>query len=463
MWTYASLCALLGVAVVRTQFKIGSDALTTFLDDYLFNATQIGFALVVVWRAVVVRAERAAWLVLGVSMLVWCSGNVLYSVFLPDDIPVPSVADVAWLAAYPGFYVGLWLLVRSRVSRVTRSSVLDGAVVGLAVGAVCSGVVVEAVWRTLGGASVLATTTNLAYPIGDLILLALVAASVVVSGVRPSSSWALLAGGLGVFAAADANYLWETANGASTAGLTSTFWLVGLAMMAASAWLPPRAIPARDGIGGLALLIVGSLTSLGLLAAGSAFAIGALATILAVAALAAVLLRLMLTHGENARLLLQLRREANTDALTGLGNRRCLLDDLQLAINGGRERPMALVVLDLDGFKAFNDRMGHLEGDALLTRLAERLAASVQGIGTAYRMGGDEFCVLTPVDGEPSSLAAKHASTLSEDHPDLPISCSAGAALIPLDGSDLRTVLLVADARMYANKAQRPEPALAGD
>jgi hypothetical protein len=175
----------------------------------------------------------------------------------------------------------------------------------------------------------------------------------------------MLAGGLGVFAAADANYLWETANGASTTGLTSTFWLVGLAMLAASAWLPARAVPAPDGIGGLALLIAGSLTSLGILAAGSAFAIGALATILAVAALAMVLLRLVLTHGENARLLLQLRREANTDAP-------------------------------------------------------------------------------------------------SEDHPDLPISCSAGAALIPLDGNDLRTVLLVADARMYANKAQRPELALAG-
>jgi hypothetical protein len=55
-------------------------------------------------------AERAAWLVLGESMLVWCSGNVLYSLFLPDDIPVPSIADVAWLAAYPGFCAGLWLL-----------------------------------------------------------------------------------------------------------------------------------------------------------------------------------------------------------------------------------------------------------------------------------------------------------------------------------------------------------------
>jgi hypothetical protein len=54
-WLYASLCALLGVAAVRTQFQISNGWLVTFFDDYLFNATQIGFALVVVWRAIVVR------------------------------------------------------------------------------------------------------------------------------------------------------------------------------------------------------------------------------------------------------------------------------------------------------------------------------------------------------------------------------------------------------------------------
>ena len=82
-----------------------------------------------------------------------------------------------------------------------------------------------------------------------------------------------------------------------------------------------------------------------------------------------------------------------TDSLTGLPNRRRLMDDLAEAME---DDAGALALFDLDGFKAYNDTFGHLAGDALLTRLGHRLQRDRgrTGDGTAYRLGGDEFCVL---------------------------------------------------------------------
>ena len=98
---------------------------------------------------------------------------------------------------------------------------------------------------------------------------------------------------------------------------------------------------------------------------------------------------------ENGRLLETSRAEARTDALTGLPNRRALIADLTAAL-AWEEQPQAILILfDLDGFKQYNDAFGHPAGDMLLQRLGQRLEAAITPVGgTAYRMGGDEFCVL---------------------------------------------------------------------
>ncbi|MDQ4049168.1 MAG: PAS domain S-box protein, partial [Actinomycetota bacterium] len=91
----------------------------------------------------------------------------------------------------------------------------------------------------------------------------------------------------------------------------------------------------------------------------------------------------------------QLAHQASHDALTGLPNRRKLVDDLERALSDATdERPQLLLLLDLDGFKAYNDSFGHAAGDALLARLGQRLTEAMAGLGTCYRMGGDEFCVI---------------------------------------------------------------------
>ncbi len=110
---------------------------------------------------------------------------------------------------------------------------------------------------------------------------------------------------------------------------------------------------------------------------------------------------------ENERLLEVSREEALTDALTGLHNRRALIADLTALLTAERPAAIVLALFDLDGFKPYNDTFGHPAGDALLERLADRLATVVHGRGTAYRMGGDEFCLVCPADGARAARAAR--------------------------------------------------------
>jgi diguanylate cyclase (GGDEF)-like protein len=184
-------------------------------------------------------------------------------------------------------------------------------------------------------------------------------------------------------------------------------------------------------------------------------------TALAMLALVGVFLvfymRSLRAQDENERLLCASRAEASTDALTALGNRRALSDDLAAAVSGTEEGPeLLLAMFDLDGFKQYNDTFGHGAGDALLARLGERLAGTVSGSGSVYRMGGDEFCLLarcTPDAGE--GLLASVASALSDHGDGWSIDCSYGATWLPSEARTGSDALLIADRRMYANKASR--------
>jgi len=158
-----------------------------------------------------------------------------------------------------------------------------------------------------------------------------------------------------------------------------------------------------------------------------------------------------------------LQNAANTDALTGLSNRRQLLTDLEEACKGGDDsQRYALVLFDLDGFKNYNDSFGHLPGDALLRRLGQKLEASVEGWGKTYRLGGDEFCVLAPLRGREAadSLAAMGAEALTEEGEGFAIGASYGAAILPDEGRAPSDLLATADLRMYAFK-QKGRPSAA--
>lgn len=148
----------------------------------------------------------------------------------------------------------------------------------------------------------------------------------------------------------------------------------------------------------------------------------------------------------------QLEVASETDSLTDLSNRRKLMADLE-AISSSR-RTVVLVVLDLDGFKAYNDTFGHPAGDALLARLGARLQAVVDGAGRVYRLGGDEFCAIWEVDESArASVEATSAAALREQGEGFTIAAAYGSVAMPVEAASSAEALRTADLRMYSNKA----------
>jgi len=177
---------------------------------------------------------------------------------------------------------------------------------------------------------------------------------------------------------------------------------------------------------------------------------------------------------ENARLMLRLsdvsrravaaQRLAHHDGLTGLPNRLLLIKRLQQAIRiaGERHSQLALLFIDLDGFKIVNDSFGHLVGDRLLAVVAARLAACVRTDDIACRYGGDEFvALLSNLDAAALavSIAEKIRKQIGEcyriDGMEIHITASIGLAMYPADGERYDALLNRADAAMYRDKAAR--------
>jgi diguanylate cyclase (GGDEF)-like protein len=148
--------------------------------------------------------------------------------------------------------------------------------------------------------------------------------------------------------------------------------------------------------------------------------------------------------------------EALHDALTGLSNRRKLLLDLERSLGGAtRGDELVLALFDLDGFKQVNDTFGHPAGDALLARLGGRLRDAVRA-GEAYRMGGDEFCILAPCPATgPEEIVERACDALTERGVGYSVGTSVGVAILPRDATEVIEALNAADKRLYANKHDR--------
>jgi diguanylate cyclase (GGDEF)-like protein/PAS domain S-box-containing protein len=151
----------------------------------------------------------------------------------------------------------------------------------------------------------------------------------------------------------------------------------------------------------------------------------------------------------------ELAYQALHDSLTGLGNRRSLLRDLKRRLAGASaDRPLLLQLFDLDGFKSYNDTFGHPAGDALLTRMAGRLESALDGSATAYRMGGDEFCVLSlPSCAEHDAIAQLACEALTEHGESFDVTATYGSVTLPADATTPTEALRKADRRMYAGKS----------
>ena len=173
------------------------------------------------------------------------------------------------------------------------------------------------------------------------------------------------------------------------------------------------------------------------------------------------LARQVVAQLELRRLLSASRHDALTDPLTELGNRRRLMLDFEeLLLEATSEEPVHVLFFDLDGFKTYNDTFGHGAGDALLSRLAGKLAAALTEHGSAYRIGGDEFCALVRGDCEQlDSLRCAASLALSEHGEGFSITTSHGAVTLPDEATTATRALQLADDRMYGQKAGRSQQA----
>jgi diguanylate cyclase (GGDEF)-like protein len=444
--------------------------------DWLYLATGIGGAFADTlfrgWAFVGVQAIAAAGcllsarladrpriigVLLGSGLLCSAVGSTIMTLAPGMDLPVPSVADPLWLAIYPCEYAALMVLTRHRVGTTFLATRLDGLQSGLAVAAVLGSATIPVALDGVAGQSFWSAVVFLAYPVGDLILLGAVASAVALGGWRLDRTWALLTGAIVIGVAADAMYLLGPER---LLGFADALVLTGTLGLAAGLTTRPRPVAPRADDRGLFVPIGFGLLALGVLVLGRPLGLHPVPLALAAAALVLALVRMAMALRENRRLLNASEIEATTDALTGLRNRRALKLDLARALAAGPASDRhELILLDLNGFKAYNDAYGHNAGDDLLTRLGRALTAAVDGRGTAYRMGGDEFCVLAPAPSDVADLAQRCARALAERDGTFSISAAYGVVSLPSETSDPTAAVALADARMYQNKNSLRLPA----
>jgi len=437
---------------------IGGSGLTDFVNGPLYDAVVVSAGLACLVKARGAGRERGAWLAIAAAVLCWGASEIYWTAFLANNPspPYPSPADIGYLAFYPLAATGVYLLVRSRARELDWRLWMDGLIAALGTAALGAAVVFEFVAARTSG-SALQVATTLAYPIGDILMLALVVGVIALTRWRPGRTWSLLLAGLAALVVADVAYTLQSTDASLPGGdWIEPIYLFAAVCIGAEAWqtraetIQPMA--RFDGWRELMIPAFFATVMIGLFAMQYFSRASALTTVLWTATMVAVIARLGISVRENKRLLEQVR----TDHLTGLGNQGRMQVDLATLCERAGEEPATLLLLDLNGFKRFNDTFGHPAGDAMLTRLGGQLSSAVGSDGAAYRIGGDEFAVLAAGDGAGDGEIAKRAAeALTASGKGFELSAAWGKVAIPAEADTPATAMQLADVRMYAQKESR--------
>jgi diguanylate cyclase (GGDEF)-like protein len=443
-------------AIVVTGALDAAEVLGTPPADLLYCGLLLGAGVLCLVRAAKSEDERDVWATVGVGLTLWSFGDIWWVAFYESaaTVPYPSVADALWLASYPPMAYGLWRLIALRVGwrSLGATAWLDGLIAALAGCAVFSATLLAGPLAAAAQGEPMTFATNLAYPIGDLILLGFALAALSATGWRPGRGIGLIAAGLLLRAFADFVYLDQVTRGTYDGGVLDTAWPAASLLVAAAACVAAgrsrREVDWRTFIAPVIFVTA----SLGLLiydhfdrVPGSAIVLAGTAVGVAVVRMASMIRTTVASS----------RHEAATDPLTGLANRRTLKRDLDLAldrVDGGEE--FVFAIFDLNGFKGYNDSFGHPAGDALLTRLGHSLVEAAAP-GRAYRLGGDEFCIIIPDGPDVEDHLLRADAALSESGDGFAITASRGTVRIPSETSEPEEIMHTADRRMYALKLGR--------
>jgi diguanylate cyclase (GGDEF)-like protein len=461
----AVLVALVATTAVRAVFRVGGHEFGEVIRDWVTSAVYILVGLIVCWRAVRTTEARRSWMIFAFGISIYGLGNVLWAAWiehLPNP-PIPSICDGMWLTLYPCCYIGILGLARVKQRRAPARIWLDGVIAGFGVAAVGAAIVVRPVLASVSGDTA-AVVTEMAYPLCDLLLAALVVGVLALRGWRLDRMWAMLGGGFLALAAADCLYALQVAGGASApSAATNLAYDVGMLLLALAAWQPVAAVEA-DGVPSTAVLGIPAaftVSALGLLIYDHFSRLDPLALALALITMIAAFARTGLAF-RDLRALAETRRQALTDELTSMPNRRHFLRRLHDAITAGRasDTSVALLLFDLDHFKELNDTLGHDAGDQLLCQVGERLHTVLRTSDTAARLGGDEFGVLLSGPCDPTRaerVADKILDAIAKPFPikglNLRVTASIGIALFPEHAGDDEQLMQHADVAMYEAKS----------
>ena len=374
---------------------------------YLAIAT-VGTAMTVVgiWQAP--PARRRIWIAIASASVLYLIGDGLWVLYehVLDIAPYPSVADAAYLLRYVAFAIALAWLVRSREKREDRAAFLDAAIVSSAI-AVVAAVFLIVPAAKAGGESLLSQIVAGAYPVGDVLLLAMLV-RLLTSRVVRNLSFTALAFGLVMLLASDVLYTYDVVSGIalpvwSDCGYLASYLLFGFAAMHPSSRSmtepvsrPETRLPMVRVLSLTAAAVLSPALLLGLQIKGDVstviLGVGAILTTLLVVARFVDLLRRGEVQAE------RLASQARNDGLTGVANRRSWDYELARACAQAAElgTTVTVALLDLDHFKLFNDHYGHPAGDLVLKEATAAWVHRLGGRGFVARYGGEEFAVLVP-------------------------------------------------------------------
>lgn len=364
------------------------------------------------------RRERLPWwcFAFGVGANVTGIPVSIYAIDVLGIDSLPSPADPLFLLLYPACGLGLALLIRRREPRANWVALVDAATITTGFGLLAWVYVIAPV--TAGeDIGMLGRAVQAAYPIGDLLLLALMTRLLRGGGSRGPTFWWITAS-LGAFLIGDLTWVVIGDLGATGVRLESILWvnrsidmvfllafvLFGMGVLRSDAGDVSTVVPqeqAKLGPGLLTLLAAASLVAPALLAVQVAE--GQVRDGWAIAICCAVLFLLVVTRmaqlvRELERHAAQVRELARRDDLTGLANRRLWAEEMPRALDFARRdgRPVSVALLDLDHFKLFNDAYGHPAGDRLLKEASAAWHGSLRAVDLLARYGGEEFIVLLP-------------------------------------------------------------------
>jgi diguanylate cyclase (GGDEF)-like protein len=463
---YLALGAVLAVYFVSLLLR-GPSQQVTLVDGWGVASFEFVASCLCLWRAFASR-RRTIPLLLGLGILSWSIGDaVLASESAGGATPaVPSLADLFYLGFYPIVYIALVLLTRKHLNRSGATTWLDGAVAGLGAAALCACFAFNTVLHSVGG-DASAVATDLAYPIGDGLLLILAVGGTAIIPGRKKTQWLLIAGAIAMTAVGDTFNLFASSGATSHVGtiFNSVAWPCAILLISIAVWVHPlQKSPLAVGeTPGFLLPGLGAAAGLSILVVDTLHPVTPVAVGLATATLLTVGIRLTLSV-RSLRLLTEKRhRQAITDELTGLGNRRQLFNLLDAffadyADPDTVDRRLSLLYVDLDHFKEINDSFGHSAGDALLRQLGPRLISRLRSTDVLVRVGGDELAVLI-MDTDSDYAASVAQRLIAElDQPfeldtlSVRVGASIGIASAPTDATDSAGLLRCADLAMYRAK-----------